>query len=66
MAGFAARYAPDSVIYVAGGVESARARKPVAQAGLDRVDAVPGTAIRVASTRVTEGISGLTDLQSSR
>jgi hypothetical protein len=49
----------DSVIYFAHGLQSPLARETVAKSGLDRVYAVPGTEIRVATNRLADGLSGL-------
>jgi hypothetical protein len=57
---------PGSVIYFADGFESALARETAVQAGLERVYAVPGTSIRIASNRAIEGFKGLTELAPSK
>jgi hypothetical protein len=49
----------DSVIYFAHGLQSPLARETAAKSGLDRVCAVPGTEIRVATNRLADGLSGL-------
>jgi hypothetical protein len=57
---------PDSIIYFADGFESGLAKKTAAEAGLDRMYAVPGTSIRIASNRAILGFNGLTELPSTR
>jgi hypothetical protein len=57
---------PDSVIYFADGFESTLARTTAAEAGLERVYAVPGTSIRIASNRAIQGFKGLTELSPSK
>jgi hypothetical protein len=50
---------PDTIIYFDQGYEASLARQRAATAGLDRVYAVPGTEIRVATNRRLDGVLGL-------
>ena len=50
---------PDSIVYFADGFSHSRAQEMAGEAGLTRLYAVPGTAIRVASNRVLDGVDGL-------
>ena len=50
---------PDTIIYFDRGFDGGLARERAAQDGLDRIYAVPGTEIRVATNRNLDGVLGL-------
>lgn len=59
------RTAPDTVIYFADGFQSRLAREVAESAGLNRIYAVRGTAIRVAGRQLRSAAAGLVELRPS-
>jgi hypothetical protein len=57
---------PDSIIFFAGGFDSAAARKMAARAGLEREYEVMGTPLRVATSHSMHGLEELTVLRPSK